>query len=789
MGGYSVIKFNEYIIPTIKPEDIIVKRGHDTLRYLNSPNAFDIETSSFKDADGNKRATMYIWMMGINDQIVYGRTWGEFQWFLNYIKTGYDLGPHRRMIIYVHNLGYEFEFLINRVSIAQTFARKKRHPIKTLIEDGFELRCSMFLSGLSLEKTAEELNVKKQIGLLDYSKLRHSSTVLTDDELKYCEYDIKVILEFIGKEIQKCGDITKIPLTKTGYVREYCRKYIEEHYNYKTYREQILKEFPDENLFILLNKAFAGGYTHANVLHLFDILDDVYSIDFTSSYPAQMIMHKYPRGKFATLQSIPNERFRYMVHRYACVFEIKMYKVEALSTHHIWSSSKCDYGTSPEYNAVIDNGRLVKSDCIFTRMTDVDFNTFCKFYKFKENFEITNFHYTSYGYLPKGIIECILKFYEDKTKLKGQAGQEDFYLVAKGMLNAIYGMMVTNPVNDDIIFDLFAEDPKKIWDKKRPSMSEALEKVKNSPKTFLCYQWGVWVTAWARYELLSAVHEIGEDVIYCDTDSIKFLNFESYKKVIADQNIRIENALLQTVKYFNLNPESLSPKDINNEHHQLGIWDFEGKYEKFKTIGAKRYCYVKKGRLSITASGLNPKYVYREDVEHLDLSKLPKDFRKEFADIPKEKWLDHWEKNYKYSPVNYILTIGSEKHINDKDIYGNLLYNTREEAAMRFFDDNMHIPAEYSKRLCHTYIESYYRMVIRDYCNVARMVEEYAYVHLEKQEYRMSISEEFVEFLEDADRDIYMMGRTVRDELAINIFQREISVRDFINKKRRKENG
>ena len=764
-----MVKFNEYIMPKTMPEEIIKRQGHDTIRYLNTANAFDIETSSFRDADDNKRATMYIWMLGIDGQIVYGRTWGEFQWFLSYLKEKYELGIHKRMVIYVHNLGYEFQFLINHVSISHTFSRKLRHPIKTLIEDGFELRCSMMLSGLSLEKTAEELNVKKQTGLLDYSKLRHSGTELTEEELKYCEYDIKALHVFITREMKKCGDITKIPLTKTGYVRDYCREYIQKNYNYKTYRQQIMKEFPDKETFILLNKAFAGGFTHANYLRLFEIFEDVWSIDFTSSYPAQLIMHKYPRGAFTPVQNIPIKRFEYLVKRYACVFEIKLYNVEALTTHHIWSSAKCDYGTNSKYNAVIDNGRIVKSDCIYTRMTDVDLRIFRHFYKFDAHYEIYNFHYTTYGYLPKGIIECILKFYADKTILKGQPGQEDFYLIAKGMLNAIYGMMVTNPVNDEVVFSDELE-----WDKYTPDMDEALLKVKNSPKTFLCYQWGVWVTAWARYELLKTVYQINEDVVYCDTDSIKFFNYDKWLPVIAKHNVRITAALNKTITYFGLDPEMLNPKDIKGNRHPLGVWDCEGKYDKFKTLGAKRYCYMINNRLHITASGINPKFVYLEDVQTLDINKLPKDVRPEFGDIPKDQWIDHWHRVYDKSPVHYIIMQG----------------------GMDAFDDGLVIPAEYSKRLLHSYCSDYFRMNVRDYCAGVRMVEEYNYIHLEKQEYKMSIGEEFVEYLEDFGGDPDMLARCVRDELAINILQKQISKRrghyyksEKVAKKKEKNNG
>lgn len=752
-----MIHFSKYKFPATKPKEIITRKNHDTIRYLNTPNAFDIETTSFTDENNKKRATMYIWMMGIDDQIVYGRTWGEFQWFLNTLKQGYELGEHKRMIIYVHNLAYEFQFLINHVEISNTFSRKKRHPIKTLIENGFEFRCSMFLSGLSLENTAKDLGVKKQIGLLDYTKLRHSKTRLTDNELKYCEYDIKVILEFIKREINKCGDISKIPLTKTGYVREYCRNHIKTNYNYAKYRKTIQEEFPDPDTFILLYKAFAGGFTHANFEYLFNEEKNVHSIDFTSSYPCQMIMHKYPRGKFYHIPDISRKRFDSMIKTYACVFEIKLNNIQSKTSHHIWSTSKCAYGTTEKYyHALIDNGRIVKSDCIYTYMTDVDFKTFCMFYTFDDDFEIYNFRYTTYGYLPKGIIECILKFYSDKTTLKGVAGQEDFYLVSKGMLNAIYGMMVTNPVNDDIIFDTSEQD---LWTFKRPSIPEALEKTKNSPNTFLCYQWGVWVTAWARHELLKAVLNINEDVIYCDTDSIKFHNYKKHKKFIDEHNNEIINKLNNTIKYFMLDENLLHPKDKKGKEHYLGIWTDEGEYDVFKTIGAKRYMYINDNRIHATISGLNTSYVYKEDVESFDLKQIPPEHRDEFNDIPKDKWIEHWELNYKYSPMSYII----------------------EHGGLSYFEDGMHIPKEYSKRLVHTYSKAgdYFNTMLTDYEGVTARVEEFCYINLERTTFDISIGHDFKIFLLEcllgcsvSDERIY---RSKRPELVINPLEQEFS--------------
>ena len=37
----------------------------------------------------------------------------------------------------------------------------------------------------------------------------------------------------------------------------------------------------------------------------------------------------------------------------------------------------------------------------------------------------------------------------------------------------------------------------------------------------------------------------------------------------------------------------------------MGEWEYEGKYEYFKTLGAKKYCYVKDGKFGITVSGMS----------------------------------------------------------------------------------------------------------------------------------------------------------------------------------------
>lgn len=685
---------------------------------------------------------MYIWMMSVNGITTYGRTWNHLRWFLDVLRTTLDLSNSRRCMVYVHNLSYEFQFLKRQLNISEVFARRKRHPIKALINDCFEFRCSYFLSGLSLEKVAENITsvkIEKQLGKLDYTKIRHSKTELTQDELKYCEYDVLILHYFIKEEIKKNdNNITKIPLTKTGYVRRYVRDWIKKNTNYRDYHKMIVNESPDEQLFILLYKAFAGGYTHANAFNANKLLFNVGSFDESSAYPAVMLSEMFPRGKFIKRECpMTYKTFCSYLKSFACVFEIKLKNVKSISPHHTLSISKCiDINAKNENRAIVDNGRIVNAKEIVTYMTDVDYKTFKLFYKVQDeetDIEILQMYTTRYGYLPKPLIECILNMYEDKTKLKDIEEKVEEYFVIKGMFNGIYGMCVTNPVMDEIIYDQ-EED----WFKERPDISTALHKVYNNMNTFLSYQWGVWVTAHARYNLLSTLVKTGYDGVYCDTDSIKLLNVEKHKHIFEEYNVKIVEKLKLMCNYYALDTAKLNPEDIYGNKRMIGIWEHECDYLLFKTLGAKRYAYemISKG----------------EQIFQMTVSGIPK---------VKVKYGDDGEpikEEDKYTPIEYVRTHG----------------------GFDFFNDDMLIPAEYSRKLTHTYCDGYFSEIVTDYNQVQCRVEEYSFINLEKQDYNMSLSEEYVNYLLGIMCAEDKIEASVRPELRINKLQVEFDDHDII---------
>ena len=753
-----MIPFTQLSFPTVNWGNIITTTSKfdskHKIQYYNIPCSFDIETTSFLSNTVNekgkkeihKRATMYIWQMSLNGVEVYGRTWSQLKVFLGQLKTNLGLYHNKRMIIYVHNLSYEFMFLLGHFKISDVFARKTCHPIYCILEDCFELKCSYFLSGLSLEKVAENLTsvkLEKLGGNLDYEKIRHYKTVLEPEELEYCALDVRIVYYFIKEEIAKNdNNITKIPLTKTGYVRRYVLNKIKEKYNYKIYRDKI-KEFmaADEDLFTTLYKAFAGGYTHANADYVGITMPDVYSIDLTSSYPAQMIMHRYPMTTFKTVKILSVEKFLEYMKTMACVFRIKILDLKPKTTHHILSLSKCEYIENYE----IDNGRVIKADCVVTYMTDVDWRTFNMFYDIDVNkIYVDKFYCAKYKYLYKPILEAILDLYEAKTVLKGQIGKEEEYLVSKGMINAAYGMTVTNPVNDEIILNDEFE-----WSINRPVLQEALDKNLNNGNQFLCYQWGVWVTAWARYELLRCVIEMNEDVLYCDTDSIKFVDYEKHKAFIEKYNNEVREEMLRSASINGFGTEKLNPKDIKGKHHFLGLWTNEGMYVNFKTLGAKRYAFEKinkdTGELEFhfTVSGLTPRTWFRT-------------YDEETGTYLEEKTTSYSDciKKIK-TPTSYIATHGK----------------------FDYFIDQMKIPAEYSRKNTLTYCREPYTCTLKDYQGNTVEVSEICYIHMAPSEFHMGLATDFIDYLIGIEEsDERHAPRAVRDELAVNFMQTEGSL-------------
>lgn len=669
---------------------------------LNLACSFDIETTSYYVGD-KKYCNMYLWQFSITSGCAwYGRKWGEFKEFLENIKKIYGLNKRHRMIIYVHNLSFECAFLKSVIDIDKIFACEPQKPMY-FTYDCFTFKDSYILSGLSLRRTLEECKCPVEIDKteIDYTLKRHSETPLTNAEIEYGLNDVLGLSYYIETEIQKNGDITKIPLTKTGYARRFVREKCFENPEYKKLIDRI--QITNPKIYEMLESAFSGGYTHANAWYVNRVVDNVASIDFTSSYPSVMIRKKYPMSKFNQL-NCKKENVMKMCEKFCCVFNVTFTELDSKSLIHTISKHKCK---AIEGKIIEDNGRLVYADSVTLTVTNIDFIDIVQFYSYKD-FEISDFYFAQAGYLPKEFILCILELYENKCKLKGVEGQEDVYLVSKGILNSLYGMCVTSLVQNNYILNGYE------WEQAEEKTIEfCVRKNAKNKRTFLIYAWGVWVTAYARHELFKGIHEIEKrnDFVYSDTDSIKFRNYQLYTKWIDNYNTECIKELESCLNFYGIDPKRINP----DNKHPLGVWDFEGVYDKFKTLGCKRYMW-RKGAFEMREDSLGnwcKKCGYYRYVRFLNPLEKSCKFGVTVAGLSKQ------------NAVSYILDNG----------------------AFKAFTRDLTVPKEHSGRLTHTYLNNMPPAFMRDYLGNKYMCDDKTGVFLEQSEYNLSISKIFLEYL------------------------------------------
>ena len=264
------------------------------------------------------------------------------------------------------------------------------------------------------------------------------------------------------------------------------------------------------------------------------------------------------------------------------------------------------------------------------------------------------------------------------------------------MLNSVYGMSVTDIIKDNAIY---SNDEN--WYFEKVDVNAEIEKYNLSKNRFLYYAWGIWVTAYARRNLWTGILAVGKDYVYSDTDSIKTLNYDNHKSYVEAYNTNVLNKLNNMCNELGFDPELLTPKTAKGEVKPLGIWEFEGNYNRFKTLGAKRYLVQEGDKYSLTVAGLS-----------------------------------------KANGMNYI-----------KDVC-----NNDSEKIFNMFNDNLYIPAEKTGKMTHTYIDNELKYKVTDYHGVESTVNPLSGVHLENCDFTLSITEQYKEFLSQLSKGYIYKG-------------------------------
>lgn len=539
----------------------------------------DIETSSIMDERDGGLYPSAVWLSyGVTKVYSYKgeemeklrfREWKELHVFLDRISQ--KLGKFQ-IICYVHNLGYEFDYLIKNVSLPKQFLTNSSHATisSTLIKyPNIQFRCSYLLTGYSLRKLGEIIGLKKLES--DYRQIFPCDKV-TKEEWEYCERDNDIVAKYITNvALKEYGILFNIPYTKTGRVRKIFYKFYDELEG----KNCTWDSMPTQECIYAMEKAFNGGVVVSNPFFTDIELKNVHSYDITSSYPFAACSEKFPR-KIERIKLPKN-----LDHNKYFIAKIKFKNIRSKYNWQWLSISKMENINDCHFF----NGKLIYGKSCERYVTNIDFEIIEMTYSFEYEI-IEYYHLSDIDYLPECYIKTIKTIGIKKSRLKQELKKYDElseeysslsieYMLAKNDFNSIYGMMVEKLIKSEYVID-----ENFMWHEKKGEYKYKSHIKRN-------FLFGVYITAYARRNLINAiVKNCSELFVYCDTDSIKFIG---------------EN------KFINTNKNLCDFMSDCPELSTLGQFEYEGTYDEFKTLGAKKYCYKKQDNIFLVVAGL-PKH-------------------------------------------------------------------------------------------------------------------------------------------------------------------------------------
>lgn len=279
---------------------------------------------------------------------------------------------------------------------------------------------------------------------------------------------------------------------------------------------------------------------------------------------------------------------------------------------------------------VIDNGKLLKAKKFRITVTNIDLLNFRLFYDFKItacfSLESTiNKQYADdyiqntirYHLVKKQELDDAINRGKPLNELKDFTGsnlftgveltniqhmtdaQKDNFLHAEYQatktngLNNQYGINVQKIVNDNITFNLKTFE----YEKELNTIQGC-----QGTQTTRDYITGMYITAYARLDLCYMAYRIFNElptaqVCYWDTDSLKV-------KVLKTERSKLDAIF----KSYNDNIYTIRQQSVNKYGtlYKLGIWELDGEYKYFYTLGAKKYVICDfNNNIKVTNAGIN----------------------------------------------------------------------------------------------------------------------------------------------------------------------------------------
>lgn len=510
------------------------KNARPKPRYLNVTCTFDIETTN-TDTDG----FAYSFQTCIGGAVVVPRYFEDWADIMETLVDKWSITERKRLVIFVHNLGYEYTYLIqmlcDRWGDCKALYTKSRKPLYLQFDNGIEFRDSLKLFQKSLARATEGCKHEKLKGDLDYSVYRTADTPLYDSEFAYCVNDVLGLWEAIERlKAERNYNAATLPMTNTALVIKEVNKHLTG--DSRTLQKMQALELNREQMEIAY-KAMAGGDTHGTRWRAGHTYRNCNSYDFKSAHPSQQLLWKFPEGKPMMLpQGQPQAVMDNIIScgmGWIAEIAIKDLQIRPECPDPVISVSKCE-GLKCDENQ--DNGRVLQADETLLYCDSNDWQRIKEAYTFERVVMHRGFCFRL-GYLPDSFRMAIFDKFKIKETMKGSPE----YAFSKICVNTIFGACAQKTIRDEYTAEIgdSIEFERMSWEVNLEKKTPA--EIQKSQKGKFPFLWGLWTASMTRLKLWQLLKIVGwEKVIYWDTDSCKFEGakvpeVEEYNREVAAQ--------------------------------------------------------------------------------------------------------------------------------------------------------------------------------------------------------------------------------------------------------------
>ncbi len=503
--------------------------------------------------------------IGEPDNFIYGNSLDDFMEWCADKKKNYTC--------FFHNLKFDGAFILdwllkNGFEYVADKKERRDHTFNTLITDTGQFyqitvwfhikghhtnkvifQDSLKILNFSVEAIAKGFNLPIRKLKIDYKAKREIGHVLTNEEIDYIRNDVEIISRALDIMFKQGLNKMTIASDALSSFKDMCKRF--------PFYFPKLKPEVDEDIRL----SYKGGFTYCSPRHAGEIVGEGVVLDVNSLYPSRMKFELMPFGQPEPFQGKykHDDLYKLYVQRITCSFKVKPNFIPTIQLKHCLSFMPNQY---------IEDS---KGELVTMSLTNPDLELFFKHYDVEDLTYEGGWKFRAV----RGVFNNYIEHWtEEKIKAKKE-GNAPQYLIAKLMLNSLYGKFGTSLTGRKKIPVLVGDDVRYISGER-----ESKNGVYLPVATF--------ITSYARKYTIETSqmirdwtlqHHGYDGYLYSDTDSIHALLSKSDLEILCDI--------------------------INIDDYELGAWKHESSFIQAKFLRQK--CYIEQdydGHINVTIAGL-----------------------------------------------------------------------------------------------------------------------------------------------------------------------------------------